>query len=135
MNSVLISNTGQQWSVGPSQETPDYDIPPGIDLIACDEPLKDAGGPSYTSFEVASSSDAIFLLSAGSWLQGSVKVTTSANADAVKFTVKTSLVRWRGSYRTADTIVCSLKRNDGENGVGIFVGTHHTPSSSNSLTS
>ncbi|KAF5354947.1 hypothetical protein D9756_005640 [Leucocoprinus leucothites] len=111
-----------QWSVGPANQSLDYPLPHDIDLVACDEPLKDGPGPSLTEFEIDSPSQTLLLLSAGAWLHGSVKVVTSTGTDSVKFSISTSLHRrrWPGRDDAADTIVCSLKRKDGESGVGIF---------------
>ncbi|KAJ3563688.1 hypothetical protein NP233_g8775 [Leucocoprinus birnbaumii] len=115
-----------QWAVGPANQSVDYPIPADIDLEACDEPLVDGPGPSLTSFEIDSPSETLLLLSAGSWLAGSVKVTTSSS-NSVKFSVSTHLVRRRWGDNTADTIVCRLKRKDGELGVGIFNPIHPRP--------
>ena len=97
----------------------DYPLPPGVDLLACDEPLIDGPGPSITSFEIALPSETLLLLSAGAWLSGSVRVTTSTNTDSIRFSITTKMIGWRWT-NTANTIVCSLKRNEGEFGVGIF---------------
>ena len=97
----------------------DYPLPPGVDLLACDEPLFDGPGPSVTSFEIASPSETLLLLSAGAWLSGSVRVTTSASTDFIRFSITTKVIGWHWA-NTANTIVCSLKRNEGEFGVGIF---------------
>lgn len=111
-----MSVVWQQWTVGPGNQSPDYSIPAGVDLTACEEPLKN--GDARTTFEIASSSDAVLLMTGGVRLHGTVRVTTtSAKTDSVKFSVGLSSLLGR----EADTIVCSLKRKDGENGIGIFV--------------
>ncbi|KAF9445068.1 hypothetical protein P691DRAFT_735594 [Macrolepiota fuliginosa MF-IS2] len=104
------------WSVGPGSASPDYSIPQGIDLSSCETPLSD-GGPGSATFSIPSSSDTILLLSSGPLLHGTVRVTsTSEKTDSVKFSVDLSS---RNDW-AEDTIVCSVKRRDGELGVGIF---------------
>jgi hypothetical protein len=118
LTSVNISR--QQWAIGPGSQSPAYPIPLGIDLTACKEPLRN-GGPNKASFEISSLSDTVLLLSGGSGLHGSVRVTTtSADTESVKFSVDLS-TNWN---READTIVCSLERKNGESGVGVFVSNN-----------
>lgn len=114
------------WGIEPGDQNMDYPLPPGVDLLACDEPLFDGPGPSVTSFEIASPSETLLLLSAGAWLSGSVRVTTSASTDFIRFSVTTKVIGWHWA-NTANTIVCSLKRNEGEFGVGIFNPTTAEP--------
>lgn len=113
----LMKVSAQQWAIGPGAQSPDYPIPAGVDLVSCEQPLKN--GNADTRLNVDPSSEAILLMAQGPRLQGSVKITTGKH-DSVKFFVR--LTAYDGEDK--DTIVCSLKRANGESGVGIFVSSH-----------
>ncbi|XP_006461438.1 hypothetical protein AGABI2DRAFT_178597 [Agaricus bisporus var. bisporus H97] len=110
--------SAQQWAIGPGAQSPDYPIPAGAELVSCEQPLKN--GNADTRLNVDPSSEAILLMAQGPRLQGSVKITTGKH-DSVKFFVR--LTAYDGEDK--DTIVCSLKRANGESGVGIFNPRRH----------
>lgn len=117
----LTYASAQQWSVGPGDLSPDYPIPASVDLISCNQPLRD-GNPK-TTLSADPSSDTVLLMALGSMLHGSVRITTGKH-DSVRFSVALESLG-----QEKDTIVCSLKRGDGENGVGIFVSSSRVLSS------
>lgn len=107
----------RQWTIGPGRESPDYPIPRGIELTSCDEPLI-YGRSNQSSLQIPSSSNAALLLVDGSLLHGNVRITsTSARKDSVGFSVSLS----PRHNRPANTIVCAIRRSDGELGLGVFV--------------
>lgn len=82
--------------------------------------MKNGPGPNYSDIDIAMPSETLLFFSAGAKLSGLMRVTVSGG-NKVKFSVRTSINEGHSQGRnTADTIVCTLKRQDGEYGVGLF---------------
>ena len=130
-SSKFILQLAQMDSSVPSDITVDHCIsgsgwsnePPAMRLSGTFRHRAAATSPPYsanTSFELPVSSDLLFLLARGSMSGGTVDIMSSptvSNVAKVHVTVK----YYREDVRDRAK-VCLVKRRDGENGVGIFVG-------------